>query len=89
MNITKLAFALIVTGIVSPAFADSGSTSESGEKLPVERYTSSTHLDVKRVIASTDVSDKCGPVPVQITYEDSMGKRHIAEYLTMGINCTN
>ncbi|MFJ3483839.1 DUF2790 domain-containing protein [Pseudomonas sp. NPDC090202] len=89
MNITKLAFLLAIGSAVSPAFADGNSTKEPRENPPVETYTYGKKLDVKHVIAATDVSDKCGPVPVQLTYEDSTGQRHIVEYLTMGINCTN
>ena len=41
---------------------------------PVEPYTYSTPLDIHKVIAVTDIPNDCGPVPAQMTYEDSSGK---------------
>lgn len=55
----------------------------------VETYTYATRLDITRVISITEPANTCAPVPVQMTYEDSKGKRHILAYQMMGTGCTN
>ncbi|MBU0521510.1 MULTISPECIES: DUF2790 domain-containing protein [Pseudomonas] len=89
MKILKVALFLALGGIAAQSFAnDSQSTAEAG-KTPVERYTYSTQLDIKKVIAVTDIANECGPVPAQMTYEDSNGQRHVLQYQVMGTGCSN
>ncbi|GAB3394913.1 DUF2790 domain-containing protein [Azotobacter armeniacus] len=64
-------------------------TANNPETLEVERYEYAMDLDIARVIKSPDIPDVCGVVPVQMTYEDHQGKRHILEYLVMGKGCLN
>lgn len=81
MNFAKIAIFLALGGLGAQAFAD-GTPS-------VETYTYQTTLDIKKVIAVTDISDQCGPVPAQMTYEDSRGQQHIIQYQAMGVGCSN
>ncbi|MGV8864813.1 MAG: DUF2790 domain-containing protein [Pseudomonas sp.] len=46
-------------------------------------------LDVAKTISITDISDACGVVPVELTYEDSQGQRHSVSYQVIGDGCHN
>ncbi|WP_324880239.1 DUF2790 domain-containing protein [Pseudomonas bohemica] len=46
-------------------------------------------LGIANVVAADPVPDVCNVVPVQLTYDDSKGDRHIMEYLVVGNGCTN
>lgn len=85
MNLTKMALVLLFASAGANAAPDA---TQSGQ-IPVETYSYSTRLDIAHVISTTTPADECAPVPVQMTYEDSHGKRHVMEYQTMGTGCTN
>lgn len=86
MNISKIAIFLALGSIGVQAFADE--TVATG-KIPVETYTYDTKLDIKKIITVSDIPDQCGPVPAQMTYEDSHGQRHVLQYQVMGTGCSN
>lgn len=71
------------------AFAGESHSTSADSKTPVETYTYDTKLDIQKVIAVTDIPDQCGPVPAQMTYEDSHGQRHVLQYQVMGTGCSN
>lgn len=89
MSFAKVAMFMLLGGMFAPAFADEGASTSTASKTPVETYTYQTELDIQKVIAVTDISDICGPAPVQMTYVDSHGQRHVIEYQAMGTNCSN
>jgi hypothetical protein len=89
MNFAKIAIGMVMSSVLAPAFADDRQSAETADKSPVETYAYSTRLDIQKVISVTDVSDKCGATPVQMTYQDSQGQQHVIEYLGVGIACTN
>jgi hypothetical protein len=55
----------------------------------VETYAYGMKLDIQKVIATSDTGEQCGPVPVQMTYEDSHGQQHVLQYQIMGTGCSN
>jgi len=88
VNIMKLSgialfFALVTAG--THAFADEAATGNTA----VETYAYGMNLDIQKVIATSDTGDQCGPVPVQMTYEDSHGQQHVLQYQIMGTGCSN
>jgi hypothetical protein len=85
MNLAKVAIFLALGSLGAPAFA--GEAPAAG--APVEPYTYSTELDIHKVIAVSDIPNACGPVPAQMTYEDSNGQRHVMQYQVMGTGCSN
>jgi len=85
MNTKKMAVVLVLGSLGTHAFADTTET----KNIPVENYEYSTKLDIAHVISVTDPANECAPVPVQMTYEDSQGKRYVLQYQTMGTGCTN
>ncbi|WP_415756724.1 DUF2790 domain-containing protein [Pseudomonas sp. LT1P18] len=89
MKIPKLAMFLALGVLGTQAFAGESHTTPADSKTPVETYTYDTKLDIQKVIAVTDIPDQCGPVPAQMTYEDSHGQRHILQYQVMGTGCSN
>ncbi|MBN3968772.1 DUF2790 domain-containing protein [Pseudomonas gregormendelii] len=52
-------------------------------------YVYGMHLDIAKVINITEAADVCGPVPVQMTYNDSHGDTRVLEYSVIGRGCTN
>lgn len=62
---------------------------EPTQNLAVEQYDYSTRLDVAHVISITEPANECAPVPVQMTYEDSQGQRHVLQYQIMGTGCSS
>ncbi len=89
MNMSKVAIFLALGSLGAQAFADESHSTVATRQTPVESYTYATKLDIKKVIAMTDVADQCGPVPVQMTYEDSHGQQHVLQYQVMGTGCSN
>jgi hypothetical protein len=85
MNLAKVAIFLALGGLGAPAFAAEAPKTTT----PVEPYTYSTELDIHKVITVTDIPNACGPVPAQMTYEDSSGQRHVLQYQVMGTGCSN
>lgn len=78
---------LLLGGIASLAVADEASTQAAN--VSVEKYSYSQHLDIAHVVSITQVPNVCKVVPVQLTYDDSKGNRHIMEYQVLGNGCTN
>jgi hypothetical protein len=90
--IKKTALLLILGSLGAHAYAaDNAEATDNtaATATPTETYNYSTKLDIKHVIATTDAADACAPVPVQMTYDDSYGKRHVMQYQVMGNGCTN
>ncbi|MGL6242303.1 DUF2790 domain-containing protein [Pseudomonas sp.] len=85
----KIALFLALSGIGAHAFADNGQSTAEASKTPIESYTYGTSLDIKKIITMTEIADECGPVPAQMTYEDSKGQRHVLQYQVMGTGCSN
>jgi hypothetical protein len=46
-------------------------------------------LDIAQVLSITPVADVCGVVPVEMTYLDSHGGKHILQYSEFGSGCSN
>ncbi|MEE4461482.1 DUF2790 domain-containing protein [Azotobacter chroococcum] len=81
---------LALAGVSCMVVAEEQSTpAHTQESLEVERYEYAMDLDIARVIESPEIPDVCQVVPVQMTYEDHQGKRHVLEYLVMGKGCSN
>ncbi|MDB5997713.1 MAG: hypothetical protein JWP42_4849 [Pseudomonas sp.] len=47
------------------------------------------HMDVDKVLASTDISQQCGLIPAQLDYLDHQGREHVLDYEVYGTGCTN
>ncbi|MGV6473181.1 DUF2790 domain-containing protein [Azotobacter vinelandii] len=82
---------LALAGVSCMAVAEEQSSAPANtqESLEVERYEYAMDLDIAHVIKSPDIPNVCGVVPVQMTYEDHQGKRHILEYRVVGKGCQN
>ncbi|EJZ58909.1 hypothetical protein I1A_003240 [Pseudomonas fluorescens R124] len=52
-------------------------------------YHYGMHLDIAEVVSITPVADVCGVVPVEMTYLDSNGDKHILQYSEFGNGCSN
>ncbi|MHC8294589.1 DUF2790 domain-containing protein [Pseudomonas sp. LB3P58] len=89
MKISKLAMVLALGVLGTQAFAGESHSTAADSKTPVDTYTYDTKLDIQKVVTVTDIPDQCGPVPAQMTYEDSQGQRHILQYQVMGTGCSN
>jgi hypothetical protein len=89
MNISKIAIFLALSCIGAQAIAEESQAKAQASKPSIETYTYGSKLDIKKVIAVTDVPNECGPVPAQMTYEDSQGQRHVLQYQVMGSGCSN
>jgi len=82
MKVFALAFAaLLATG---SAFADT-------TNAPVIHDKSGffVHLDVDKVLASTDVSQQCGVVPARLDYLDHSAREHVLDYRVFGGGCND
>lgn len=85
----RIAIFLALSCIGAQAFAEESHAKISANKPPIETYTYGSKLDIKKVISVTDVAPDCGPVPAQMTYEDSQGQRHVMQYQVMGSGCSD
>lgn len=47
------------------------------------------HLDVAKVLSSTDTYGQCGIVPAQFRYLDSQSREHVLDYQVQGIGCAS
>ena len=47
------------------------------------------HLDVDKVLSSTDISGQCGIVPAHLRYLDHQGREHLLDYQVQGIGCAS
>ncbi|MFJ2484144.1 DUF2790 domain-containing protein [Pseudomonas sp. NPDC087598] len=52
-------------------------------------YRYGMQLDVAQVLSITPVADVCGVVPVEMTYLDSHGGKHILQFSEFGSGCSN
>ena len=89
MKFSRIAIFLVLSGVGAHALADESHSTAAASKAPVEIYTYGTKLDINKVLTITDIPDQCGPVPVQMTYEDSHGQQHVMQYQVMGTGCSN
>ncbi|CAI8816353.1 DUF2790 domain-containing protein [Pseudomonas sp. IT-P44] len=83
MKMLILGFAaLLATG---SAFADTQTTA------PVihDKTGFFVHMDVAKVLASTDISQQCGVIPARLDYLDHQGREHVLDYQVNGTGCTN
>jgi len=70
---------VLLAGLAAQARAD--------EEAVAYRY--SMQLDIAQVVSITPVADICGVVPVEMTYLDSHGAKHILQYSEFGTGCSN
>lgn len=90
MKLSSLALLVAVLGgTAGQVYADDTQATATAVNTPVETYTYDMKLDVQKVIAITEASDQCGATPVQMTYQDSQGQRHVLEYQVVGTGCSN
>ncbi|MFK7701266.1 DUF2790 domain-containing protein [Pseudomonas caspiana] len=82
----KLLLVLFLSCIGSVAMADEAPQTAQAK---VEPYRYSQDLDIAHVVGITDLPNACAVVPMQMTYDDSKGNRHIMEYHVLGSGCTN
>jgi hypothetical protein len=47
------------------------------------------HLDVDKVLSSTDISGQCGIVPAYLRYLDHQGREHLLDYQVQGVGCAS
>ena len=47
------------------------------------------HLDVDKVLSSTDISQACGVIPARLNYLDHQGREHVLDYDVQGSGCIN
>ena len=85
MNMTKMAMVLVLGSFAAQAFAENAPAQDT----PVLTYSYSTNLDIAHVVSITEPANECAPVPVQMTYEDSHGERHVLQYQVMGTGCSS
>ncbi|WP_085580020.1 MULTISPECIES: DUF2790 domain-containing protein [unclassified Pseudomonas] len=69
----------LLAGLAAQAQAD--------EEAVAYRYGMA--LDIAQVVSVTPVADICGVVPVEMTYLDSHGDKHILQYSEFGTGCSN
>ena len=74
--------ALLATG---SAFADTQATA------PVihDKTGFFVHMDLDKVLSSTDISQQCGLIPARLDYLDHQGREHVLDYQVNGTGCTN
>jgi hypothetical protein len=84
----KAVVILALASFSSLALAEQASAGTQPQSPAVEQYTYGMKLDVAHVVSTTDVSNQCGIVPAQMTYEDSQGQRHTVEYQVWGNGCS-
>lgn len=83
----KLLLVLLLGGIGSMAMANDQDSQTA--QITVEPYRYSQSLDIAHVVAVSPVPNVCDVVPMQLTYDDSHGERHIMEYRIMGDGCSD
>ncbi|MBC3303005.1 Protein of unknown function [Pseudomonas cedrina] len=47
------------------------------------------HLDVAKVLSSTDTYGECGVVPARLDYLDSQGREHVLDYQVLDTGCAS
>lgn len=83
----KRLLVLFLACLGSVAMADEQDTRAA--QVTVEPYQYAQKLDMAHIVAMTPIPNICDVVPVQMTYDDSRGDRHIMEYQVIGTGCTN
>ena len=84
MKLIALGFAaLLVTGSVFAADA------APAANVIHDKTGFFVHLDVARVLSSTDTYGQCGVVPAQLRYLDHQDREHVLDYQVQGTGCTN
>lgn len=66
-----------------------GNNSEVTQHVDTQHYNYGMHLDIAKVISTSEIPYVCEVVPMHMTYEDSAGQRHVLEYSVMGNGCSN
>lgn len=84
----KALVVLALSSVCTLALAEDNSNPVA-QSAPVEHYNYAMHLDIARVIDTTQIPNVCDVVPMRMTYEDSAGQRHVLEYQVMGNGCSN
>lgn len=74
--------ALLATG---SAFADN----QASTAVIHDKTGFYVHLDVDKVLSSTDISQQCGLIPARLDYLDHQGREHVLDYQVAGTGCTN
>ncbi|NNA46126.1 DUF2790 domain-containing protein [Pseudomonas lactis] len=84
MKLIALGFAaLLVTGSVFAADA------APAANVIHDKTGFFVHLDVAKVLSSTDTYGQCGVVPAQLRYLDHQDREHVLDYQVQGTGCTN
>ncbi|QXH79338.1 DUF2790 domain-containing protein [Pseudomonas salmasensis] len=84
MKLFALGFAaLLVTGSVFAADA------APAANVIHDKTGFFVHLDVAKVLSSTDTYGQCGIVPAQLRYLDHQDREHVLDYQVQGTGCTN
>ncbi|CRM15435.1 MULTISPECIES: DUF2790 domain-containing protein [Pseudomonas] len=47
------------------------------------------HLDVAKVLSSSDTNGQCGIVPARLDYLDHQGREHVLDYQVQGTGCAS
>ncbi|MFN3354846.1 MAG: DUF2790 domain-containing protein [Pseudomonas sp.] len=47
------------------------------------------HLDVAKVLSSTDTYGQCGVVPARLDYLDHQGREHVLDYQVQATGCAS
>ncbi|MCB2251470.1 DUF2790 domain-containing protein [Pseudomonas chlororaphis] len=85
----KALLVLALSSLCATAMADEIPTDVASQQPAVEEYSYSSHLDIAKVISTSEVPNVCEVVPARMEYEDSQGQRHILQYRVMGNGCSN
>lgn len=84
MKLIALGFtALLVTG---SAFAADAAPAAN---VIHDKTAFFVHLDVAKVLSSTDTYGQCGVVPAQLRYLDHQNRVHVLDYQVQDTGCTN
>ena len=84
MKLFALGFAaLLVTGSVFAADA------APAANVIHDKTGFFVHLDVAKVLSSTDTHGQCGVVPAQLRYLDHQDRVHVLDYQVQDTGCTN
>ncbi|WP_080925924.1 DUF2790 domain-containing protein [Pseudomonas chlororaphis] len=85
----KALLVLALSSLCATAMADEIPNDVASQQPAVEEYSYSSHLDIAKVISTSEVPNVCEVVPARMEYEDSQGQRHILQYRVMGNGCSN
>ncbi|CAI8867749.1 DUF2790 domain-containing protein [Pseudomonas sp. IT-P12] len=83
MKMSIFGFAALLAA--GSAFADTAPTAP----LIHDKTGFFVHLDVAKVLSSTDISQQCGVIPAKLDYLDSLSREHVLDYQVDGSGCTN